>query len=134
VKQARCRATPAATRRHAPPRAGVAAHRVALAPIRSRSPRTRVFTQWPEVCNANDMLDTPARSEDVRTMLDDVDDETVQRILETGASIDEIAEAMHLVENNVSSEEVATTARVEEVREILTASRDKAGGATWTAW
>lgn len=80
------------------------------------------------------MLDTPARSEDVRTMLDDVDDETVQRILETGASIDEIAEAMHLVENNVSNEEVATTARVEEVREILTASRDKVGGATWTAW
>jgi hypothetical protein len=67
-------------------------------------------------------------------MLDDVDDETVQRILETGASIDEIAEAMHLVENNVRGDELPTTARVEEVREILLDNRSKAGGATWTAW
>jgi len=80
------------------------------------------------------MLDTPARSEDVRTMLDDVDDETIQRILETGASIDEISEAMHLVENNVAGDELPTTARVEEVREILLHSREKVGGATWTAW
>lgn len=67
-------------------------------------------------------------------MLDDVDDETVQRILETGASIDEIAEAMHLVENNVAGEELPTTARAEEVREILLQSRERVGGATWTAW
>jgi hypothetical protein len=80
------------------------------------------------------MLDTPARSEDVRTMLDDVDNETVQRILETGASIDEIAEAMHLVENNASGDEIPTTSRVEEVREILLESRQKAGGVTWTAF
>lgn len=67
-------------------------------------------------------------------MLDDVDDETVQRILETGASIDEIAEAMHLVENNVAGAELPSTARVEEVREILLGARNRAGGATWTAW
>jgi len=67
-------------------------------------------------------------------MLDDVDDETVQRILETGASIDEIAEAMHFVENNVRGDEFPTTARVEEVREILLNARQDVGGATWTAW
>ncbi len=67
-------------------------------------------------------------------MLDDVDDETVQRILETGASIDEIAEAMHLVENNVAGDELPTTSRVEEVREILAGARTKPAGATWTAW
>jgi methyl-accepting chemotaxis protein len=67
-------------------------------------------------------------------MLDDVDDETVQRILETGASIDEIAEAMHLVENNVSGTELPTTARVEEVREILDEARRNIGNSTWTAW
>ena len=80
------------------------------------------------------MLDTPARSEDVRTMLDDVDDETVQRVLETGASVDEIAEAMHLVENNVGGDELPTTARVEEVREILLDAQHRVRTATWNAW
>jgi hypothetical protein len=65
------------------------------------------------------MLETPARWDEVRTILEAVDDETVEAVIASGASIDEIAEAMHLIENNVSREEVPTTARVAEVREIL---------------
>jgi hypothetical protein len=78
------------------------------------------------------MLETPARSEDVRSMLDDVDDETIQRVLETGASVDEIAEAISLVDSD-HVETFPTTARAEEVREILLERRRRVAS-TWTAW
>ena len=70
------------------------------------------------------MLDTPARTEDVRSILDEVDEEVVLRVVETGASIDEISEAMHLLENH-PVDEVPSTAHVEEVREILAGVRSR---------
>lgn len=70
------------------------------------------------------MLDTPARVEDVRAILEEVDDETVLRVVETGASIDEISEAMHLLDNH-PVDEVPSTAHVEEVREILAGERSR---------
>lgn len=69
------------------------------------------------------MLETPARWDEVRTILEEVDDETVQLVIASGASIDEIAEAMHLIENNVTRAEIPTTSRVAEVREILRDAR-----------
>ncbi len=68
------------------------------------------------------MLESPATPEEVRTILEEVDDDTVRRVVATGASTDEIAEAIHLAGNNVARTEVASTTRVEEVRVILTSS------------
>jgi hypothetical protein len=64
------------------------------------------------------MLETPARSEEVRAILEDVDDSVISRIVATGASLDEISEAMHLVVDR-SANETPTTGRVVAVRAIL---------------
>jgi hypothetical protein len=65
------------------------------------------------------MLQTPARQEEVRAILEEVDDDIVERVVETGASVDELAEALHLVQNNIAGTEVPASARVVEVLDIL---------------
>jgi hypothetical protein len=65
------------------------------------------------------MLDTSARSEEVRAILDGAADDIIDRIVETGASVAEITEAMHLLADQVTADELPSTSHVEEVREIL---------------
>lgn len=48
------------------------------------------------------MLQTPAHSEEVRTVLAGLDEDLLTRITSTGASIDEIGEAISLIENPTS--------------------------------
>lgn len=69
------------------------------------------------------MLVTPARSEEVRAILEDVDDNVVERIIAIGASVDEIGEAMHLVVDRGTAGETATTGKVVRVCEILRDAR-----------
>lgn len=64
------------------------------------------------------MLETPARSEELRAILDDVDDAILDRILATGASIDEIAEALSLIDDQ-GGRAAPSTAHVVQVRAIL---------------
>lgn len=52
-------------------------------------------------------------------MLDDVDPDIVERIVETGASVDEISEAIHLLSDDNTDEQTPSTSRVVEVRAIL---------------
>lgn len=65
------------------------------------------------------MLDTQARSEEVRAILDGAADDIIDRVIETGASVAEITEAMHLLADQVAADEFPSTSHVEEVREIL---------------
>lgn len=69
------------------------------------------------------MLETPVRSEDVRAILDGVDDTTVDRIVATGASLDEIGEAVHLMVDRGTGGEVPTTGRVVRICAILRDAR-----------
>lgn len=68
------------------------------------------------------MLDTPVRSEEVRAILEGVDDTVVERIVATGASIDEVSEAMHLVVDRARNE-VPTSGNVVRVCAILRDAR-----------
>lgn len=68
------------------------------------------------------MLETPVRSEEVRAILEDVDDTVVERIVATGASIDEVSEALHIVVDRAGNE-VPTTERVVRVSTILREAR-----------
>jgi len=52
-------------------------------------------------------------------MLDDVEPDVVERIVETGASVDEISEAIHLLSDDNTDEQTPSTSRVVEVRAIL---------------
>lgn len=72
------------------------------------------------------MLETPARIEEIRARLENVDEETVRRVVETGASIDELAEALHLVTDVIVGREFPSNARVQKVREILRDARRRA--------
>lgn len=62
-----------------------------------------------------------ATAEDVENVLGDVDGFVVKRVLDTGATLDEIAEALAdiEVERELGERRVPTSARVAEVREIL---------------
>ena len=64
-------------------------------------------------------MHTPARSYEVGSLLGDVDPIVVERILETGASIDEISEALYLIEQDDVVQQEPSSARVVEVRAIL---------------
>lgn len=69
------------------------------------------------------MLETPARSEEVRAILEDVDESVIESIVSTGASLDEVGEAMHLVVDRAP--ETATTGRVVQVCAILRDARGR---------
>jgi hypothetical protein len=64
------------------------------------------------------MLQTPAHSEEVRAVLAGLDDELIDRITGTGASIDEIGEAISLLESPATP----STGQVAEVCTILRAA------------
>ena len=70
------------------------------------------------------MLETPARSEEIRAILEDVDDNVIDAIASTGASIDEVGEAMHLVVDR-SADETPTSGRVVRVCSILRGARGR---------
>lgn len=65
------------------------------------------------------VLTTPATRADVLAILDDADPDLIDQVVETGASIDEIADAIHLVTDVQTRSEVPVSARVEQVRRIL---------------
>jgi hypothetical protein len=69
------------------------------------------------------MLETPVRSEEVRAILEDVDETVIDSIVATGASLDEVGEAMHLVVDR--ARETATTGRVVQVCAILRDARGR---------
>lgn len=69
------------------------------------------------------MLETPARSEEVRAVLDGVDDSVIDSIVATGASIDEVGEAVHLLVDRGTTGETASTGRVVRVCAILRDAR-----------
>jgi hypothetical protein len=69
------------------------------------------------------MLETPARSEEVRAILEGVDDTVIESIVETGASMDELGEAMHLVVDRGTTGETPTTGRVVRLCGILRDAR-----------
>lgn len=69
------------------------------------------------------MLETPVRSEEVRAVLDGVDDTVIESIVATGASIDEVGEAVHLLVDRGTTGETATTGRVVRVCAILRDAR-----------
>jgi hypothetical protein len=69
------------------------------------------------------MLETPARSEEVRAILEGVDDTVIESIVDTGASMDEVGEAMHLLVDRGTVGETATTGRVVRVCAILRDAR-----------
>jgi hypothetical protein len=71
------------------------------------------------------MLETPARSEELRAILEEVDDTVVEAIAATGASIDEVGEAMHLVVDRVAVDEMPTSGRVVRVCAILRGARTR---------
>ncbi len=71
------------------------------------------------------MLETPVGSEEVRAILEDVDDSIVNRIVETGASIDEVGEAMHLVVDRGTQTETASSGRVVRICAILRDARSR---------
>ena len=64
-------------------------------------------------------MHTPARSYEIGSLLGDADPMVVERVLETGASIDEISEALHLIEHDDVVQQEPSSARVVEVRAIL---------------
>ncbi len=70
------------------------------------------------------MLETPARSEEIRAILEDVDDTVIDAIASTGASIDEVGEAMHLVVDR-TPDETPTSGRVVRVCSILRGARGR---------
>jgi hypothetical protein len=70
------------------------------------------------------MHQTPATPDEVRDLLGDVDDLIVERILESSASADEIAEALRSLEaEDLADKDVdfaPSSPRVTEVRTIMT--------------
>ncbi|MBA3456005.1 MAG: hypothetical protein H0T42_23100 [Deltaproteobacteria bacterium] len=70
------------------------------------------------------MQSTPATPDEVREILGDVDDLVVERILETAASPDEIAEAVKSLEAGYLADKdvdfAPSSPRVTEVRTMLT--------------
>lgn len=63
-------------------------------------------------------MSTPARSEEVSALLGEVDPLVIERVLETGASIDEISEGLRLAADDADPTMPSTSAVV-EVRGIL---------------
>lgn len=63
----------------------------------------------------------PATRDEIRTLLGDADDLMVKRVLETGASTDEIAEALRSLanEDEADAEAVTYSTNVANVRAIL---------------
>jgi hypothetical protein len=62
----------------------------------------------------------PATREEVAALLGDVDDSYVDRVLDTGASLDEIGEAIDDLEGKLTEpRHVPSTVSVAEVHEIL---------------
>jgi hypothetical protein len=67
-------------------------------------------------------MTNPATAEQLNGLLGEVDALVVERILQTGASYDEVAEALDALEDEAADGELAHTpssAKVAEVREIL---------------
>jgi len=69
------------------------------------------------------MLETPARSEEIRAVLDGVDESVIDSIVATGASLDEVGEAVHLLVDRGTVGETATTGNVVRVCAILRDAR-----------
>jgi enoyl reductase-like protein len=68
------------------------------------------------------MPSTTASHDEVRELLGEVDDLTIERVVETGATIDEVAEALGQVEaeeDGEALEAMPSSSRVVEVRAIL---------------
>jgi hypothetical protein len=68
------------------------------------------------------MTSTNSNYDELRPILDDVDDTVIARIVETGASVDEVAEAVSYLEAHENGEglvEDVSSPRVLEVRAIL---------------
>lgn len=63
-------------------------------------------------------MSTPARSEEVSALLGEVDPLVIERVIETGASIDEISEGLRLAADDADPSMPSTSAVV-EVRGIL---------------
>lgn len=63
-------------------------------------------------------MSTPARNEEVSALLGEVDPLVIERVLETGASIDEISEGLRLAADDADGTMPSTSAVV-EVRGIL---------------
>jgi hypothetical protein len=61
---------------------------------------------------------SPAHSEEVRAILGDVDPLVIERVCETGASVEEIAEALRLAADD-DDPAMPSSSRVVEVRGIL---------------
>jgi hypothetical protein len=70
------------------------------------------------------MLETPVGSEEVRAILEEVDESVVARIVATGASIDEISEAMHLVVDRMAAD-TPSSGRVVRLCAILRDARGR---------
>jgi hypothetical protein len=76
-------------------------------------------------------------SQEVSALLGDVDPLIIERVVETGASIDEIAEALsQLSDEPFESTAMPSSSRVVEVRailaELLDDTDDEDGVVTWT--
>ena len=68
------------------------------------------------------MPSTHSSYDELRPILDDVDDSVIARIVETGASVDEVAEAVSYLDAHENGEglvEDVSSPRVLEVRAIL---------------
>ena len=68
------------------------------------------------------MTSTNSSYDELRPILDDVDDTVIARIVETGASVDEVAEAVGYLDAHENGEglvEDVSSPRVLEVRAIL---------------
>jgi hypothetical protein len=68
------------------------------------------------------MASTNSSYDELRPILDDVDDTVIARIVDTGASVDEVAEAVSYIEAHENGEglvEDVSSPRVLEVRAIL---------------
>lgn len=61
----------------------------------------------------------PATPEQVRALLAHVEDEIIRRVLETQASLDEIVEALHTIDDDGVPDEPPLSSRVARVRAIL---------------
>jgi|ERR1051325_586701 len=82
---------------------------VALAPLMTHSP--------------------PASRDEIAMLLGEVDESYVDRVLDIGASVDEISEAIADLEGRLAEpQHLPSTARVAEVREVLCELIDAAGG------
>jgi hypothetical protein len=60
----------------------------------------------------------PLRRDDVRAILEDVDPDTISRVVATGATLDELAEALHRISDR-AQDETPSSGRVLELEAVL---------------